>query len=408
MSLRNCHSTNVRVRITFLTMVVVVCLSLAGVNYICLDSLMVHVSYQLSRHMYPDSADIAIVPLKRWNASAPSVTVRSVYFDDRHRYSRRNSSVFMIEVRKVVLENGLLVGCQVGSSYTVDMKVHSLNVNGWFGNYIDEKPYLSHTMAMVDCFDISAENGSKAAIWYKNVPNGILLPAESEDPFMIPVFQYHPNNSRPRIAACLAPVYGQPPWIEQWLLYQHTIGIDHVHMIADETYDGLSGPNVKEALEVGFLSLDVWKSNDEVHYYSQLLAYHDCVYRFRGAFDYMFFADQDDFFVPLVPGKTTLNSYVNEWCFKSSCAFEWIEYYPDCGMQKEETSDGNLTMMLKSNVHKRTHMTKCLHYLPATTEIGIHDARELTSGLREIRVPRHIAYVAHLRKFRKPKGGKCN
>ena len=44
--------------------------------------------------------------------------------------------------------------------------------------------------------------------------------------------------------------------------------------------------------------------------------------------------DSDDFFVPMNPGEKKLHYYVDKWCKESaSCAFSWIEYYPDLGLK---------------------------------------------------------------------------
>jgi len=37
-----------------------------------------------------------------------------VYFDGRRRYSHHNVSVFLIEMRKTIVERNLTVGCTVG------------------------------------------------------------------------------------------------------------------------------------------------------------------------------------------------------------------------------------------------------------------------------------------------------
>ncbi|CAI8005833.1 hypothetical protein GBAR_LOCUS4430 [Geodia barretti] len=40
------------------------------------------------------------------------VVVRSVYFDDRPRSGHVNASVFMVEARREIVDQGLIVGCQ--------------------------------------------------------------------------------------------------------------------------------------------------------------------------------------------------------------------------------------------------------------------------------------------------------
>ena len=335
------------------------------------------------------------------------------------RFGYRNASVFMIELRKTIIHDSLIVGCQIGGLFSSKFKIHPININGWRGNFVDEKPFLSHTMAMVDCFNMPVKNGTRAAILYKNSPNGIVIPAESERPLLIPRMNIPEQESAERvysykIAACIAVIYGRPPFLKDWLRYQKTIGVDHVHMIAENSFvmlGGLKQQYINDTIEEGFLSVDVWvarlRNNVEIQYHSQMLAYHDCIYRFQGVYDYMFFTDQDDFFISLVPDHKTLHHYIDTWCYRGSCLFKWIEYYPDCGMKSESRADGNITTLLTSSVHKAVPFDKCLHKLSTILEIGIHDPRETMAGHEIVSVPSHVAYVAHVRQDRRPHMG-CN
>ena len=207
--------------------------------------------------------------------------------------------------------------------------MHRININGWVGEYVDKKPFLSHTMALVDCYNLPAQNGTSAALHYKRIQSqkAMVVPAVSQRPLLIfppPSPPDSTNDTRSyRIAACIGVVYGQlHSQLGNWLHYQRMVGVDHVHLIADDSFErgrGLEQVDVKEALGDGFLSVDVWqaqlRTNIEIQYHSQILAYHDCVYQFRSGFEYMIFADQDDFFVPLVHRESTLHYYIDNWCY---------------------------------------------------------------------------------------------
>ena len=411
--------TVARLKIGLLTAVLLALLALIALPYFSLQPVLDSISYKLSQRFYH-------VQLPRFipgTSDSPSMTVRSVYFDSRPRYGYHNASVFMVEMRKTIIHDSLITGCLVGGLFSSEFKIHSLNINGWRGNFVDEKPFLSHTMAMVDCFNLPAKNGSKAALLYKTSPNGILIPAESERPLLIPhtlqsTLQEsgQKQNSYPyKIATCVAVVYGRPPFLKDWLHYQKTIGVDHVHMIIEDSfvqYGGLQQEYVNDAIKEGFLSVDVWvtrlRNNVEIQYHSQMLAYHDCIYRFQGVYDYMLFMDQDDFFIPVVSNQKTIHYYIDNWCYRGSCLFKWIEYYPDCGMSPESRSDGNITRLLTSSVHKSLPFDKCLHKMASTIEVGIHDPREMMAGHHSVPVPSHVAYVAHVRTHRRPPMGRCN
>ena len=394
--------------VTVLALTVVLLLS---VFYLAdLDSLTNEVSYRISKHVY-HFTDERTPPLA--SVSGPYLTLRSVYHDPRRRYNYNGAYVLMIEVAKPLLNRHLIVGCGVGGYNSSTFKVHPLNINGWVGKYLDERPALTHTMATVDCFNLppNIANGSKATISYRTIHGGEVLGVVSERPLVLS----ETTASRPcKIAACLAVAYGRPPFLDNWLRYQKSIGVTHVHVIAEPSFvseGSLSEAFVADSVRNGFVSVDVWEphlaSGVHIHYHSQLLAYHDCIYRFAPLCEYMSFADQDDFFVPLAPNAVSLVYYVDRLCHRGSCAFDWVEMYPECGMSSRERSDGNLTALLLSPRQKTMPFKKCIHRLRAVVEVGIHDARELVSGFETVEVPTWEGYVAHLRKHRLPSDGKC-
>ena len=83
--------------------------------------------------------------------------------------------------------------------------------------------------------------------------------------------------------------------------------------------------------------------------------------------------DTDDFFIPRVPGQKQLHYYIDKWCPRSgSCSFDWIDYYPDCGLKGDPGEDGNITSLLVSNVRHVWHVPKSLHSPDSVLDVGIH------------------------------------
>ena len=398
-------------RLCYVIVVLLVSTLMVFVTHFSLDPMVNLINSQLSKTFYNriDTYDPQA-------SQGPDLVVRSVYFDGRQRDGYHNACVFMIEVRKhyVYRVAQLITGCLVGNSYTAQFKIHPIYINGKSGKLADEKPSLTHAMAMVDCFDIPAKNGSNATILYRTHAEGFIIPVESERPLFIPPLRERKGETN-QIISCIAVVYGRPSFVDDWVRYQHEIGVNHVHMIAEDSFvdnGGLTSPRVKEALKSGFLSVIVWKArlktNKEIHYHSQMLAYQDCVYRHQGTYDYMIITDQDDFFVPRFQKRRTLNFYIKQWCPTGACLFEWIEYYPDCRLTQDEGSPpGNLTSRLTSTASKRLPYTKSLYRLSDTVEVGIHDPREMMAGTAGVHVPSSHAYVAHLRTRRYPQRGQC-
>ena len=356
------------------------------------------------------TSHVPLTPQSPYTFVAPPVfkdiIVRSVYFDDRLRSHHKNSSVFMLEVAKPILEQHSIIGCAVGEHFTVDFDLRVPHCMSW----LHEKfSYLTHEPVMLDCFDLQGVNGSGAFVVYKH--NHQTLAVKSERPFMIPAPHHPPPNPQRynfSVATCIAVLYGRPTFLVDWLRYQKTVGIDHVHMIAEDTFEaqgGFNHPYLKQKIKEGYVTVDIWHrwhNRYGMYYHSQPIAHEDCLYRLHGTYDYAFILDQDDFFIPRIPNQQTVHYYIETLCPHGSCAFEWHEYYPNCGMENKAQSDGNLTQSLKSRVFTRRSHTKSVHTLSGILDAGPHAALKYMRGFKAKSIPEHKAYVAHLRIGRKP------
>ena len=349
------------------------------------------------------------------NFATKDLIVRAAYFDDRRRGRHRNTIVFLIEVRISVLKLNLIIGCAVGEHWTKKFEVHRLKLTGWVHHHHSE---LSHDTVFVDCFDLPVQNGSRAFVLYRRPKHNFITCVESERPVMIPAphlpLARHQTFS---VAICCAPVYGVPPLLTEWLRYQKTIAADHVHLIVEDSFvkaGGLDNKQLKQAMQEGFVTMDVWKpwlNKRQVYYHSQVLAHEDCIYRLRGTYDYVMLLDLDEFFTPRVVGQTKIHYYVEkccgyQWC--GSCHFHEYMYYPDCGLNGEAADDGNITRKLVSYKHlDQAAQGKSVHRSAAIVETGCQRGNEHIRGYRSIEFPLHLAYVAHIRKGKKPSKGKC-
>ena len=352
------------------------------------------------------------------NFSTQDIIVRAAYFDDRPRGNHTNSTVILIEVRISILKQNLIVGCAVGEHATTDKHnfgVHKLYQTVWVHKFL---PWLSHDTVFVDCFDVPVvHNGSRAFVLYKRSANdSTILCVESERPLMIPA-PYRPpaKNHNFSVALCCAPIFGTPVLLTEWLRYQKTLAFDHVHLIADESFvkaGGLENKELKQGMQEGFVTMDVWKpwlNESQVFYYSQILAHEDCIYRLRGTYDYVMLMDADEFFTPRVVNETEIHYYVNRCCSDKSCGschFHELMYYPDCGLKGKVGDDGNITRQLVSYtyLHQR-YEGKSAHRSRAIVDAGCQWPNEFVTGYNFINFPLQLAYVAHVRKGKKPK--KC-
>lgn len=331
----------------------------------------------------------------------PKVVIRSVFLDDRTRDGHQNASVFLLEVEKVVIQENLIVSCQIDGRNATSFAVRDPGQNKAPHRIC---PNLTHDVIAVDCFDLPVTNGTKDAIlFFRSEPSGVVKKVNTLEPLMIPGPHRDGRQHNFSIVTCMAVLYGTPPLLDEVIRYQKTIGVDHVHMIAEPSIlasGALDYQFVKESLANGFASLRMYKTilnQYQIYDHSQTLAYHECFLQFRGTYDYIMYIDTDDFFVPRVSNQKTLHYYIEKWCRIGSCRFEWLQFYPDCGLKPGKSIDGNVTDMLNSTLHIRRALQKSIHMLNDLVDVGTHTSYKLLQG-KSVKVPPSDAVVAHIRK----------
>jgi len=132
----------------------------------------------------------------------------------------------------------------------------------------------------------------------------------------------------------------------------------------------------------------------------------DCVYRYRGTYDFIALMDTNDFFTIRVPGMT-YKDMIAKYCTDKttgSCSFNWLWYYPElCGMAEDVPPNGNVTDAINFHQPKDAQGTlKSIHRSEAILDSSFHDATCptcLMKGYEGVRIPPHIAYTAHQRMY---------
>ena len=369
--------------------------------------------------------------LKMYLETAPSsndLIVRSVYFDNRARNGHDDEiGVFLVAVKEFIIDLKLIVGCGVGKEISSNFIVRSLEENRLMREWVYVKKRLPHFLYeeyILECYNIPMMNGSKAFVLLKYSSNSSIHIATSEYPLMFPAPEVQPTGKYDfSIVTCTEAHNKKVAWLREFIRYQKTTGIDRVHINILDTYikdgglaDLLEDPQVAKNVAEGYVTMTVWKdileSSKKIYSFSAILRKLDCIYRFRGTYDYAFLLDSDDFFNPVVPGKSYLKDYVQDWCrYRSigSCYFSWYYYYPEaCGLRNEKADDGNITRLLKSYKSWYNNHFKSVHLISAVVDTGFHHALCkdcLLPGYHAVYIPPNIAYVAHLRKYAQPPDG---
>ena len=264
------------------------------------------------------------------------LVVRRVYFDPRKRNGYANTTVFLLEAKGTTLSGKRFHGCRVGHSFSDRFHYRSPLNYKWVQRF----KYATSTLALIDCFNIPrVENGDSAALYY-NTSTGIVVEIHSQKPLFVPEHRTAPAVTAVVCVGMIRAGAHSPSehgMLYHWLRYQKVIGVDHVHMIAEDNFvrsGGLENDVIRQAIREGYLSIDFWPNwlNTTEVYNSQKLAYEDCLYRFQGVYDYVIYADSDDFFVPVKKSRS-IKHFLVTWCSgkHGTCKFRWHQFYPDCG-----------------------------------------------------------------------------
>ncbi len=346
--------------------------------------------------------------------------VHSAYFDPRPRDNHENVTVMFLSVNKTILDKGWVVGCGVDGRNATAFAMHSVYENKLMHGSLGEKPFKYESMLTL-CYDMPGRNGSEVYVFYKTGPNSSEIKQTSQYPLFMPAPRVTPTGKYNFTVVTCTKIHNRRVlFLREFVQYQKTLGVDHVHVSALDTFitdKGFKDVVVKDPYlwaeySSGYLTFTVWKEwyeggkwkDGDVYLHSEILRKLDCIYRYIRTYDFAMPLDTDDFFVPRVPGLTKLKDYVLEYCYSKpagSCQFQWMWYYAKCGLEGEIT-DGNVTKQLKTYVYDPvlSRNFKSVHSTKAILDASFHDARCpkcLKPGYSMVNVPNHVGYFAHNR-----------
>ena len=345
------------------------------------------------------------------NAVAPQllakeIVVRRVYLDPRRRDGYSNTTVFLIEAMGTKVLSKRFAGCRVGQYVSKKVQLRTVTAFRW-----EQKiKNATSSLAFVDCYDIpELTNGDSASLFYK-ISRRRAVQIPSLKPLLVPIPRSASKPPAATVAVCVGMIRtgehtpSEHGMLYHWLRYQKVIGVDHVHMMVENSFvrdGGLQNEVIKQVLREGYLSIDFWPNwfNFTDIYSPKKLAYQDCIYRFQGVYDYIVYADSDDFFVPVKKIKS-IKHYLKTWCSGNTgtCRFRWRQYFPDCGWNPNFIDrNGNITKAVTYKQTMERDLPKSAHQLKALVDVGTHVPWVLLDGYKQARVPITEAYFAHIR-----------
>jgi hypothetical protein len=221
---------------------------------------------------------------------------------------------------------------------------------------------------------------SKENVNLSTTPNHLNNTSITTIPYQNMPFQYS-------ICAMAATVDTNAPFLTHWLWHlKHRVMVEHVTIYTSPDNFYFDSPHINasfifELIETGWLQLIPWAprfvDGTQIFYRSQLSAYNDYIYRFRGMCHWNMFADVDDFFVSwktnhsIVPFLQNLLSSKPETI---SVIFGWPTFFPECqnitGLKPPYESDTFLGSIKYGTI--KSSNTKAITVTVEKDEVGIH------------------------------------
>jgi len=357
-------------------------------------------------------------------ASSPS---KDLVVYTSHLYRVENSSsfvIFLIGASQKVYKSRSIIGCGVGDRIATSFKVRyvyeDIRLHRW--QKILKSPFHPYQQLVVECYGIAVKEGDLSFLLYYNTTTDTIVRVYSDYPVAIPPSRVAPSEETGNVSSvvCTKVLSRGVSWLPEFLRYQKSLGVDHVHIAILDTFikDGgfrdilANNSFFLKAVRENFITIQIWKewynsTNDEWFYYGNILMYLDCIYRYRGTYDFVSLLDTDDFLTIRVPGLS-YKEFLMQYCYKEgigSCSFRWLFYSPGlCGMHQKVGKDGNVTKSMTPHNPRYEQNTnfKPIHRSNAIRDSSFHDASCsvcLHKGYMAILVPENVAYVAHNRLY---------
>ena len=331
-----------------------------------------------------------------------NVVPRRAYYDTRLAH---NVIKVLVEVHEAFVRT--ILGCEINGYQSKSIAIKKQNT-AWV---IKHRPEYTHCAVIVLCQGLplhSIRNHSIVEVIYKKKNDACYSRVRTEQPMNMlnPKGSSQFTRGKESVVVC-STVFDHPPKFNEWLKYQKAIGADMVHLNVHPSFfenATVIYPYIEEAINSGFLVIDVWKdiTGNKMYWKGQYIKYQDCAFRYVGVFEYGVFCDYDDFFTPLIPEHKDIHYYVKKFFSRNNIGtvrLPWQQYR--CKPIEEiyrKLPDGNLTKSLSGYDSFRREQGKAIHRLFALERVGMHDSDELLPGFSNILSDPKLANFAHIRK----------
>ena len=211
---------------------------------------------------------------------------RKVYYDNRTVGDKSRDVVCILaDISDYSFGKGIVTRCELNGHKSKRVNIYKDPGIAWVKR---ARPQSTHYFAIVECYGLPHSaifNGSIAYVVYKERKNKSLVRVKVEHPLLFNNLDNNPTpmrgNNSVVMCACL---FNHPPRLNEWLIYQKTLGFDKVHLNVDKSFADnatIIYPFLAEGLKSGFVEMEVWSNPLEtLDMYSHVLKIEDCVMRY--------------------------------------------------------------------------------------------------------------------------------
>ncbi len=317
-----------------------------------------------------------------------------VYLDRRPGSSYFNATIVFISVHKQYRQD--IIGCEIDEIQINQTKVVDLAIL----HYIKENFNVSHRDCYLFCYNANINENSKVSVLYSKNGTVSKEPVRSNKVIIPPSYSVEEDG----VMVC-ATGFGVVPHLDQWLIYQKTIGVKFIHLNVHPSFlqNVQRSSTLKQFMQNGFVKMVVWKdylNRDQVFYFSQSLKYHDCVLRYQGVIKYMMVIDFDEYFIPY-SFNTSVHVYAKKLIagFVGSVILPRLTYNTSKNFSEALIAkNGNRTHLYDTSVYKSGNDGKSINLIRSVDQNSVHTALMKSPYFNKYYFSPQITncYIAHL------------
>ena len=319
------------------------------------------------------------------------------YFDGRQLHSHRNATVILVEILDELIE--CIIGCEIDGVKQLIVLARPVSVTNWIKSTLN----VTHTDLMLFCYDMEVYKDSSVSVLVNTTDGVIGVPVRREE-----VVMPGEGVEKDQVMLC-ATGFGSPEYLDQWLAYQQTIGINFIHLNVEASFiqNINKSATLQQLLASGYVEMLVWQqylNESQVFYYSQPLKYLDCVFRYQNIYKYMMIDDFDEYFVPLEQINKDIHYYATRLLKGNIASVVLPVIHYNCKLKGYENmtipKDGNVTKLYNTSFSVTNPLLgKSIHVVKYIEEVSVHLAFYLLPGyhiLQYLSPHDSKSYIIHL------------